>query len=88
MFFTNHSAIQAQIHKKCSPPDSPATPVGVNLLVVSPVPSCPLLLSPQQSTPPSARRTQVWKSLPRRAITTPVQDGGVKGRQHQRSKFK
>jgi hypothetical protein len=36
-------------------PVSPTTGVGVKtLLVVVPIPTCPKLLSPQQSTPPSA----------------------------------
>ena len=42
-----------------SPPVSPVTPVGVSLSFVSPVPSCPFLLRPQQSTLPPVSRAQV-----------------------------
>ena len=39
---------------------SPVTTVGVSLSVVSPVPSCPQLLEPQQLTPPLVSTAHVW----------------------------
>jgi hypothetical protein len=63
-----------------SPVPSPATAVGVSLLVMSPVPSCPSWLSPQQTAPPPISRAHVWWTPVARA-TTPA-ERGLGGRQH------
>src|SRR5689334_10039216 len=46
-------------------PTSPAmspTELGRSCPAVVPSPSCPRSLAPQQSTPPAARSTQVWRA--------------------------
>ena len=53
-------ARSSKLGQNLAPAVSPVTPVGVSLHVVSPVPSCPSSLSPQQSTPPPLSTAHVW----------------------------
>ena len=53
------------------PVTRPVTAVGMKLLLVSPVPSCPYWFQPQQSTPPSASSAHVCK-YPAARATAPV----------------
>jgi hypothetical protein len=54
-----------------SPVSSPVTAVGVRLLFKSPVPSCPPMLSPQQTVLPFVSRAHVWNN-PTAMATTPA----------------
>ena len=56
----NIDLITSLYHKLPAPEFSPITTLGLFLLLVSPVPSCPLELKPQQLTPPPVSTAQVW----------------------------
>ena len=58
-----------QILQNFVPAVSSVTPVGVSFSVASPVPSCPYILAPQQSTPPPLSTAHVWKYPAARATT-------------------
>ena len=60
-----------------APEPRPATAVGLYLLVVSPVPSCPKLFQPQQLTPPPVSTAQVC-SHPIARATAPKCRGFVR----------
>ena len=57
----------------------PPTATGVELDVSVPLPSAPLLLSPQQSTLPPERRAQVWSwpAAMAMAVVIPVTATGI-----------
>ena len=83
-------------NRSANPPaPNPVTPVGAYLSFVSPVPSCPLLFQPQQSTLPPVSSTHVCP-YPGARATTPARragadasacrEGGERGEEREREK--